>query len=460
MRKMLKLRELVLLLIFAVTLSDSALNSDLLELYDLKVKNNEPTCRLVTHANLPENRRTLAGRGCMCDEECIKYKDCCKDSPYYRPNEQSLAPSHHCNEFTAVYLMSDCPSNWEDSDTKELCKKSVQPLEDQDISMILPIGNVKTREVFGNRHCAHCNNDVDMENWVQFPMGVATGEAPPGYLKPIRYKIETPSYTDSSPPSTTVEKPYPYIYLPPSSRLSSGELETKNCNNSCQVKVINNIITQPSPGILLDIHLYIYNDTVLDGGNTQWPVQLQSIIPSNSENSYNNFRRAKRDNKYKIDFKKYSAKAEEICANAKYDIENKEYISQYNNKNFICRFLPILPENADQFTRRCVPYLERKCPNGYKNQAIKEECSIYTNVVYNKSSKKPYRNKDCARCNDEKEDSVNGIPQDTRDGSTSKAPEAADGANNYKPGGSKGHMQSIFNREDERKEAPPVTDRE
>lgn len=325
--------------------------------------------------------------------------------------------------------MSDCPSNWEDSDTKELCKKSVQPLEDQDIAMILPIGNVKTREVFGNRHCAACNNDADMENWVQFPMGVATGEAPPGYLKPIKYKIETPP--------TTVEKPYPYIYPPTSSRLSSGELETKNCNNSCQVKVINNIITQPSPGILLDIHLYIYNDTVLDGRNTQWPVQLQSIIPSNSENSYNNFRRAKRDNKYKIDFKKYSSKAPEICANAKYDIENKEYISQYKNKNFICRFFPILPENADQFTRRCVPYLERKCPNGYKNQVIKEECSIYTNIVYNKSSKKPYRNKDCARCNNEKEDGVDGIPQDTR---SEESPPSADRSTDYgKQGASSGH---------------------
>ena len=42
----------------------------------------------------------------MCDEECSQYKDCCKDSVYYRPNEQSEPASHSCGETTAVRVFN------------------------------------------------------------------------------------------------------------------------------------------------------------------------------------------------------------------------------------------------------------------------------------------------------------------------------------------------------------------
>ncbi|KAL6972499.1 hypothetical protein U1Q18_042328 [Sarracenia purpurea var. burkii] len=215
---------------------------------------------------------------------------------------------------------------------KELCEKSTKPLDSGDVFTIIPISNIKTRETYGNRHCAACHNDADEKNWVQFPLGVICGEAPKGYLKPIKYEAKT---------TTSYANPLPTA----APSLLRQQFSPQFTNKEPTMKSRKKIAITVANGV--------------------------------------------------IDFEKYSSKAPEICANAVYDRENKEFVSRYENKMFICRW-------------------NEKCPDGYKDEAIKEECSIHTNVVYDKQTKKPYRNKDCARCHKKKEDSVVGTPPESR----------------------------------------------
>lgn len=93
---------------------------------------------------------------------------------------------------------------------------------------------------------------------------------------------------------------------------------------------------------------------------------------------------------------------------------NKQFVSRYNGSDFICKFEAVLPENFAGFTRLCVPFVIKECPSRYTNESIVRECYSYTNIVYNKITKQPYRNKEYARCWDEEEDNIDGYPRDVR----------------------------------------------
>ncbi|XP_065217426.1 uncharacterized protein LOC135843455 [Planococcus citri] len=382
--------------IFLIPVLEAAIDSFLLSHYDLKVSQNEATCRLVNHANLPEDRRTLSGRDCMCDEDCIEYKDCCKDSRFYYPSQQSHPSTYHCSENSAVYLKAQCAADWKDHNMAELCENSLKPLESDDMSLILHVSNLATRTTYGNPYCAACNYDQDMSNWIPWTMGVACGEAPAGYLKkPI---VVPNSYS-----------------TPVGSNYINNEYDYDKVNT--RVDIANEPVYPPNvPRLVLDINLYLYNDSNYDQLSPavySFPIKIDANVPQLSQNQYNYPGRAKRQSRT-IDFRKYANIADQIALNARYDPYNKKFVSKHNNKDFICEFGSILPENAQEFTRKCVPFLVKSCPKSFKQESVKAECATYTGIVYNSKSRKAYRNKDCARCNDEKEQMVGGAPQDTR----------------------------------------------
>lgn len=296
-----------------------------------------------------------------------------------------------------------CAPEWQDGRMAELCENSNKISESEDMSLMLPISNQKTRTTYRNAYCAACNYDQDMQSWQPWTMGAACGEAPAGYLKkPI-----------------VVQEPYTGSFV---SNGIGNEYDFNSYNDNSNYYEMNSKTNAATgtPSFVLDINLYIYNASTperLSAQTVTFPIKIETNIPQISQaNDYSTRgkRAFSRSQPEFIDFEKYADIADKIALNAKYDSYNNKFVSKFNNKDFICEFQPILPENSERFTRKCVPFVVDTCPPSYKNEVVKRECAVHTNIVYNHKEKKAYRNKDCARCNGEKEESVDGRPELTR----------------------------------------------
>lgn len=311
-------------------------------------------------------------------------------------------------------MKTKCANDWHDSQMSGLCEMSTDLPQGEDFSIHLPISNGNLRKTYGNSYCAVCNNDQDMASWVAWNMGVACGEAPAGYVrKPSVFEDKAAAY----------RYPKPSAYLPPFEELGGGGND--DYDGEARLNVYMNAATSTDeqnggnrisgPGFILDVNLYLFNGSNPEGYDLQTlslPVRIETnTLPA--AGSWNS--RSKRDSEPDVDFKKYRHLARKIAMNANYDPYTGKYISYYENKHFVCKFGALLPDGAELFTRKCVPNLIHDCPEEYDKDTISDQCSLYTQVVYNVKSNNAYRNRDCARCNGQKDDDVQGQPQ-TRGG--------------------------------------------
>ncbi|XP_069703447.1 uncharacterized protein [Periplaneta americana] len=92
---------------------------------------------------------------CACDALCTQYGDCCRSSPYFRPEEQRLGASPFtCNK--GFYVIANCPKDWPDDDTRRRCEHP--ETEPSDPLLDAP---VTTNITYRNWHCAACHSDTD-----------------------------------------------------------------------------------------------------------------------------------------------------------------------------------------------------------------------------------------------------------------------------------------------------------
>lgn len=335
-----------------------SVESNALREYDKKVCNNEPSCHLTSQQNFPGNRRTLEGRDCMCDFECVEYGDCCKDSEFYGANTAS-GNSYSCSPNSQIYMLTTCPTGYPNQAVASKCSASLQPLEGPDNSVIRPATNLKRRITYGNAYCALCNNDI--EDVTLWNLSAKCGEAPAGY------------FDSQNRISQTSENNHEFSH------------PVKNSKPSFQI---------PSFG---------FNPGF----------QVQSPFGNNLKpNNFNpgSFLRRQKRQQFNVDYNKYRKELDNILENVRYDSNTNRYVSQYNGKYFVCEFASRQPEDFDIYVRYCVPNMVSSCPQYYTDEETIRKCSSETAIVYEKASKQSYKNKYCAICNNIPEISLTGCP--------------------------------------------------
>ena len=105
---------------------------------------------------------------CACDPQCAQYGDCCRSSPYFVPEQQRLgATPFTCMNLlfpTYIYVMTTCPPDWKDSDTRYRCEQpdSIH----RDPLLDAPVTSMSTNITYHNWHCAYCHDDLDANTTV------------------------------------------------------------------------------------------------------------------------------------------------------------------------------------------------------------------------------------------------------------------------------------------------------
>lgn len=143
------------------------------------------------------------------------------------------------------------------------------------------------------------------------------------------------------------------------------------------------------------------------------PVMFSTSYNQNGRSQYS-IRRARQS-----EYKEYSAyqtpyDSNEVWKYAKFDSNSKRFISTYNNVNFVCEIGPKLPDDMRKNVRICVPNLIDTCPPGTDTVQV-QFCRESTSIVYNKYTKRAYRNKYCAFCNMELKTYLTGCVEKTED---------------------------------------------
>jgi len=110
-----------------------------------------------------ENASDISRRPiCACDPQCARYGDCCRSSPYFVPEEQRLGASPFtCMtlSFRSIYVMTTCPPDWKDSDTRNRCEHPDSSYRDPLLDA--PLTSFSTNTTYQNWHCAYCHGDLD-----------------------------------------------------------------------------------------------------------------------------------------------------------------------------------------------------------------------------------------------------------------------------------------------------------
>lgn len=355
---------------------ETVLSQSLVQIYDSKVCNNEPTCNLtISEAELLKNRLTLERRDCMCDSACVEYGDCCADSKFYSPSSTGSGKKFSCPPNWKVYILTSCPAGYTNQAVVSKCLASLKPLEGPDNSVIRPATNINKRITYGNVYCAVCNNDFDITLW---NLSARCGEPPAGYL-------------DSSTPISTTSKPV---------ETSTQVLSSPKPSNPPKVEIST---TSEKPRITATTRKSFFPFSL--GGRP-------TSKPTSNSNS-NSFLRLKRQQPAGIDFNKYRKDINQILENVHYDSAVQRFVSQYNGKSFVCEFSSQMPKDFESNLRICVPGMVSSCPP-YADRETARKCSSNTAIVYEKILKTPYKNKYCARCNNVKESDLTGCPQAQR----------------------------------------------
>lgn len=277
-------------------------------------------------------------------------------------------------------MKTNCPISWTDDYTARQCEKSIQPLDSDDIMLILPVTNPKTEITYGNAFCAYCHNDFEFQPWILIPSCVPNESVnelkqeqvfqpqPEFQLVPgvnnsgISIFITVPFLTPYTVPRSPVQ-PVIDIYLYPQFLTSPVTVSTSNIQNSIPQHLIRRI-----------------RQTALSQYKT-----YKNLFDSN-----------------------------EIWKYAKFDTQSKRFISNYDGTNFVCEIGPKLPESLRPNVRTCVPNVIETCIPGTDPVQL-HYCREFTSIVYNKHTKKAYRNKFCAFCNFELEVYLTGCLKKTDD---------------------------------------------
>ena len=108
-------------------------------------------------------------KSCYCDEVCSINNDCCNDfSPsiqqFIRPSQLSCLSDEEIMQNTMFgYMMVDkCNSDVVVSELSVRCENSV---DEEDISLKLPVTSNITQVVYKNMYCAFCNDEFDLLHW-------------------------------------------------------------------------------------------------------------------------------------------------------------------------------------------------------------------------------------------------------------------------------------------------------
>lgn len=276
-----------------------------------------------------------------------------------------------------IYIRASCPDGYKDDEIKAKCDAASAATYDATV-YVNPVTNQQKRITYANAYCAICNDDTNYERW---SLLAGCGEIPESYLKSVSTTSESTSkIAPSSTPKPDNGKVSVKLHFNPGAVLGGDKAADSG---------INKEINLPTFGLGKAINKTIGSNTGLFG------VKIG---------------RSRRDTAPDIDYNKYASQVDDILKTVKYDANAQRFIANYNGKKFDCKFDFRKPN--DQYLRKCVHTLISECPAGQSD--ANALCQSYTAVVYEKSTKKAYRNKDCALCNGVAKENTTGCPVTTR----------------------------------------------
>jgi hypothetical protein len=222
-------------------------------------------------------------------------------------------------------MKTNCPVEWPRDHIAKLCEKSTEPLQSDDILLILPVTNNETAITYGNMYCAMCHNDARLEPWVLEPTCWAV-DPPAQQQVPLAMFYNT----NPNPPPVAV-----YVELRPSANPY--------------------VVTDPSGKTILDLYLYQEGDGT-NRAFVRTPYTVATYSPSETYLPPQS-RRRKRSPPYPTtNVYETPHDSKEIWKYVQYDSYNNQFVSTYNGQHFVCDIGPRLPEKLKKLTRTCVPF--------------------------------------------------------------------------------------------------------
>ncbi|ROT74550.1 G-protein coupled receptor Mth2 [Penaeus vannamei] len=113
-----------------------------------------------------------SGRGCLCDDLCGEYGDCCHDAE----KDVDLGPASEAGRHRCVSLVKDegqhmrasCPSGWVDEKVAALCRAaSLEQMSFREDPLLhMPVTSRTSNVTYANYQCAVCHSDThDVVFW-------------------------------------------------------------------------------------------------------------------------------------------------------------------------------------------------------------------------------------------------------------------------------------------------------
>ncbi|XP_014292378.1 uncharacterized protein [Halyomorpha halys] len=104
-------------------------------------------------------------RGCLCDEACATYGDCCPDSQYFEQQKQRRDASIVCRRWWIwlIYMRPTCPPEWSEPDVRAACEDFVENKEDPIAGY--PVTDLSSGITYNNIFCATCHQAQHLDVW-------------------------------------------------------------------------------------------------------------------------------------------------------------------------------------------------------------------------------------------------------------------------------------------------------
>lgn len=112
-------------------------------------------------------------KNCFCDDDCIKYGDCCYEAKAYNRQAMKTANTNfeciNVQPFGSFYMKGTCLEEWTKSGLNTLCQKAFPkfPIFNHDPFLDMPVTSLVSDITYKNYYCAVCNgeNTKDIEVW-------------------------------------------------------------------------------------------------------------------------------------------------------------------------------------------------------------------------------------------------------------------------------------------------------
>ncbi|MPC20307.1 hypothetical protein E2C01_013246 [Portunus trituberculatus] len=105
-------------------------------------------------------------RPCACDEECVRYGDCCRDKAQadWGDGREEGTGRYNCGrlrpwDYQGLLMVGSCLPEYRDHPVERLCTQKVPP-EEYTYFLDLSVTSKLTNTTYTNYHCAVCNNDA------------------------------------------------------------------------------------------------------------------------------------------------------------------------------------------------------------------------------------------------------------------------------------------------------------